>query len=157
MENEVKSFNFKNHILSEFKSINIYYPILMLSCVGIIASYGRYRCNHIQEHKDILEFDLFKNSSKYGLDGWSISHFSFFCLLGILYPNTIVISMTIGIIWELMETYVGLMKPKMIKGFGFCDMPGNKYKVWWYGKWSDPIVNFIGFLLGKEIHKLVIK
>ena len=115
-----------------------------------------YRTKNKTTHTDVLEFDLFKGSSQYGLDGWSITHFSFFCLIGILYPDTFVLSMSIGIIWELIETYIGVFKPSIMKGYGFYELPGNRYKVWWYGKWSDPVVNFFGFLLGSQIlHKLL--
>jgi hypothetical protein len=153
----ISNFNLLNKYKSEFKSIDLKYPIPFIICVVIIALYGKYRCDNITNHKDILEFSLFKGSERFHLDGWTITHFSFFLLIGYLYPNTLFISMTIGVIWELMETFVGVMKPKMILGYGFCELPGNKYKVWWYGKWSDPIVNFFGFLLGKRIYKMVKK
>ena len=61
--------------------------------------------------------------------------------------------MFFGCIWELFETYVGYYKPEQIKGLGFCDTFGSdgKLKVWWYGKWSDLIMNFSGFVLGHYI------
>ena len=53
---------------------------------------------------------------------------------------------------ELFETIVGIYKPELINGFGF-QLTKSKYKVWWYGKWSDIVVNFIGFMLGSIIRK----
>ena len=119
----------------------------------MVFAYGKYRCDNIIKHKDILEFSLFKNSDKFGLDGWSVTHFSLFLLVGFFYSKVFVITMSLGILWELFETFVGIYKPEIIKGWGFCKLPGNKYKVWWYGKISDPIANFLGFITGSLLSK----
>lgn len=139
------------------KGTNKYYCSLLLAPIAI-GLYGKYRCEHVKDHKDVLEWDLFKGSAKYGLDGWSVSHFILFLLVGYLYPKTFVLSMTGGALWELFETYVGKYKPESIKGFGFCktyemsDKPGHE-KLWWYGKWSDLIVNAAGFMVGSYMRK----
>lgn len=135
------------------KSLDARYFLLYIICISVIGLYGKYRCDHIKDHKDVLEFELFKGSGKYGIDGWSISHFSFNVMMGYLYPKAIVPSMVLGGIWELIETYVGIYKPEMIKGFGFCDTKqlDDEPKVWWYGKKSDLVINFIGFMAGKTL------
>ena len=137
----------------EYSSITKLYIILFLISSLTVAMYGKYRCSHIDNHKDVLEFDLFNNSAEYGLDGWSLSHLFFFGLIGYLFPNTLLLTMFLGALWELFETIVGIYKPELIDGFGFCQLTESKYKVWWYGKWSDIVVNFIGFMLGSIIRK----
>ena len=139
-------------INNELKYIDNGYILLLLIPTLMVFAYGKYRCDNIVKHKDILEFGLFKNSDKFGLDGWSITHFSLFFIVGFFYSKVFVITMLLGIFWELFETYVGIYKPEIIKGLGFCELSANKYKVWWYGKLSDPLANFLGFVLGMTLH-----
>ena len=120
----------------------------------IVFFYGWYRCSHIKEHKDILEFSLLKNSKKYGVDGWLLSHYLFFVMMGFIYPNTLRISVIMGLLWEAFEWYCGVYKPKCLEGIGFCKSPSGakkRGKVWWYWKWQDPIANTLGFITGKYI------
>lgn len=125
--------------------------------VGSIAPimvffYGWYRCSHIKEHKDILEFSLLKNSKKYGVDGWLLSHYLYFMMMGYIFPNALRISVIMGLLWEVFEWYCGVYKPKCLEGIGFCKSPSgsrNRGKVWWYWKWQDPIANTLGFITGK--------
>ena len=49
--------------------------------------------------------------------------------------------------------HMGIYKPKLIRGLGFCQLSSNRYKIWWYGKWSDPVFNLLGFLTGAYINK----
>ena len=74
---------------------------------------------------------------------------------GFLYPNTFVLTNFIGILWELFEYWVGISKPKILSGLGFCNPAhsGNKQKIWWYGKPSDFIVNALGFITGNRLNK----
>ena len=129
---------------------NNLYCLLIIICPLLITLYGYYRCKNIETHKDVLSFELFNNSSKkYGLDGWSISHLLFYMLLGYLFPNKIILTLSLGIIWELFETYIGIYKPYIFQEFGFCSTDISN--VWWYGKFSDIIVNFIGFIIGQYL------
>jgi phosphatidylserine decarboxylase len=137
-----------------FENLDLRYFAICFSCVVVIFMYGKYRCENIKDHTDMLEFSLFKNSKKYGIDGWLLSHLLFFMLLGYLYPNSMRISVIFGVLWEIFEWYVGIYKPKWLEGMGFCKSPSgakNKGKVWWYGKWQDIISNTSGFTIGKYI------
>lgn len=139
-----------------FENIDIGYLLLGGMCVLSVFGYGWYRCNNIKNHKDILEFSLFGNSKSMGVDGWLLSHFVFFTVLGYLYPETLRISIIIGLMWEAFEWYVGVYKPKALEGMGFCPSPSGRKKageVWWYWKWQDPLSNTLGFLLGKYLQK----
>ena len=146
---------FVNNLKNAVKTLDTRYFLFYVICISVIALYGKYRCDHIKDHKDVLEFELFKGSKKYQIDGWSISHLLFNALIGYLYPKTIVISMILGGLWELTETYIGIYKPSIVKGYGFCDTKNKNEepKVWWYGKKSDIFVNLTGFMIGKTIRE----
>ena len=128
------------------------YFILIITVIIIIGVYGHYRAVFSKSYKDVLENELFKGSGKYGLDGWSITHYLCFLVAGYIYPDTLLITMGMGILWELFETYVGIYKPKFLENIGFIQSD-DKYngKVWWYGKPSDVVVNFLGFITGVYI------
>lgn len=124
----------------------IKYIFFSLLPLFFIFPYGKFRCTH-KNFKDPLETTLFGE-----LDGWSVSHFSWFMLLGYLFPKTFILSTTIGVIWELFEHYYGKERPGWLGGYGDCkDLASNKKSDgnWWYGKWTDVVCNTFGFLTGQ--------
>ena len=126
----------------------------------LVVVYGKYRCVYINSHKDYLEDELFENSNKYGLDGWSITHLVAHMILGYLFPTTFILSQIGGIIWELFECYIGKTTPDWYYGIGFCEnrLPGkDNYKVWCYGKISDIFVNILGFIIGVFLNFILLK
>ena len=150
-------YKFIDIIEKQLKLTDPLYWIFGFTIISIIFFYGWFRCKYIKSHKDVLEFSVWKNSNKLGIDGWSISHYITFLIYGFLYPNTFLLTTVAGVLWELFEWYVGVFKPSIISGLGFC-MPyqsGNKYKVWWYGKPSDIIVNTLGFITGSKLNKFL--
>ena len=160
IETEMEKW-WKQSLNEVFKIPPTSYWICVILSILILILYGKYRCKYINSHKDILEGELFKNSNKFGLDGWSVSHFIAHMIAGIVYPTTFIFTQLGGFVWELFETYVGIYKPKWVMGIGFCkhrtSSEHNKYKVWWYGKVSDIIVNITGFIVGVFIHYLLFK
>tara|TARA_Y100000389_G_scaffold67262_1_gene63549 strand:+ start:1602 stop:2036 length:435 start_codon:yes stop_codon:yes gene_type:complete len=129
---------------------NFYY-LYFLICIVIIFLYARFRCLNLDIYKDPLENGI-KNSS---IDGWSSTHLFFYMLIGYKYPNTFILTLIFGILWELFETYIGLYEPKLFENWGFCNSKNkNLKKKWWYGKLSDPIINSIGFFIGMKINKI---
>ena len=144
-----------NILKNEIKYIDIGYILLLLIPTLLIFDYGRFRCINIAKLEDPFEAEMFKGSDKFGLDGWSFFHFVLFLFVGYFYNKVFVITMSLGILWEFFETFVGIYKPEIIKGWGFCQLSGNKYKVWWYGKISDPIANFLGFITGSLLNNYI--
>lgn len=69
----------------------------------------------------------------------------FYALLGFLYPKTFYLTMFLGIIWEVIEFYIGYSKPKWI-----FDYWKNSAE-WWFGRNSDIVVNLIGFIIGMKL------
>ena len=123
---------------------NIKYLLLFLIPLLFIFPYGKFRCNN-KNFKDPLE-----NKILFELDGWSMTHYLFFMLVGFIYPQKFIITMIIGIIWELFEHFYGKNRPGWLGGYGDCNnlatdkISGN----WWYGKWSDILCNSAGFITG---------
>lgn len=129
-----------------FKGVDTTYFLLFFVCVISIFLYGRYRCINNIKNKDPLTNNLI---NKTDLTSWSFSHIFFYMLIGYLYPNTLVLTMCLGGLWELFEFYVGYYKPIDLENLGFCFTKQNS--IWWYGKLSDLIMNFIGFVMGMYI------
>ena len=123
------------------------YILTILAPALFIFPYGKYRCTH-PKFKDPLETKLF-----WGLDGWSGTHFLFFMAVGYLYPDMFVVSMLIGIAWELFEHFYGKHRPGWLGGYGDCMNLASDRDTgnWWYGKWSDLVCNCAGFLIGNRL------
>ena len=117
-------------------------------CFLIILLYGNYRCNH-PSFKDPLQ-KIISNSA--GIDMWSITHLLFYMYIGYYYPDTFEQSMTIGILWEIFEFLNGKYRFKIFNNFGHC--AGTDNNLWWYGKYSDLLMNATGFLIGKKLSNI---
>jgi|TARA_B110000259_G_scaffold159331_1_gene182293 hypothetical protein len=119
------------------------YILLFILPLIFIFSYGKYRCDN-KDFKDPLEKKILE------LDGWSATHFLFFMVVGFIYPDTIILSMIMGILWELFEHYYGVNRPGWLGGYGDCNdlATDKKDGNWWYGKWSDILCNAMGFIIG---------
>ena len=126
----------------------LYYISLFVICVVVILFYSRYRCLNKESFKDPLESSIF-----FILDGWSMTHLLFYMLIGYLFPNYLLLTTFLGILWELFEHYSGKYKPLWLSGWGNCHFT-DKVKDnegWWYGKWSDLFINTIGLLIGQYL------
>ena len=122
-------------------------------CVMCIFVYGRYRCNH-PEYTDILETKLVVNQPLgLDLDGWSMSHFLFFTLIGYTFPtkNFLLCAFLLGCGWEIFENTAGKDRPSWLGGYGDCEWENTDQGNWWYGKISDPIINMAGLYCGYRL------
>ena len=125
--------------------------IIMISCALFIIMYSKYRCNH-PEYKDPLTKG---NKLCTVCDGWSISHLLFFMFLGYNFPKKFQFIMIIGIIWELLEYLVSNTNIKIfdfLRGVSTCKISTDTLDDhWFYSKWSDLVMNLIGFIAGRYI------
>ena len=125
------------------KMVIPYYGLFIIA-VLMIFMYGKYRCEH-KKFKDPLETQLFL-----GLDGWAMTHVSFFIIVGYFYPETFYLSMVMGAGWELFEHISGKNRPGWLGGYGGCNNLATDKETgnWFYGKWTDLVCNAIGFAIG---------
>jgi len=124
-----------------------YFAVYLLPLCFIFL-YGKYRCTH-KTFKDPLEKEIL-----FGFDGWAGTHVLLFLTIGYLFPKSFIVSMILGISWELFEHLYGKHRPGWLGGYGDCNNlqsdrteDGN----WWYGKWTDIVCNATGFLIGRGL------
>ena len=142
-------------LLIKKSKINSWYFILFFVSIIFIYTVSVIRCKYsrIELLEPESKFNYILKKYKlydYGVDIWSFIHYVFYLLIGYLYPNSLIITMLLGLLWELSEFYIGEKKPSLLKNIGFCTTDG-KERVWWYGKTSDLLFNFLGFITGKYL------
>ena len=135
--------------------LDAWYFIIFFICVYLIYVASVIRCKDMRIEILEPESKLYSGLKKYklydyGIDIWSLIHYGFYLMIGYLYPNSLIITMFLGLLWELFEFYIGFSKPSIFKNIGFCTTDG-KERVWWYGKVSDLLFNFLGFITGKYL------
>lgn len=124
---------------------------LAVVCFLVISLYGKFRCANPTFHDPLM-----KKIGVGDMDGWSLSHFFFFMLLGFLFPDSLLVAMALGAAWEGFEHLAGKHRPAILGGFGDCVTtdPGVSGS-WWYGRLSDLAMNLSGFVVGMALHRLV--
>ena len=134
--------------------------LISIFLIGSIFIYGNHRCQH-PEFKDPLEKPLFDEKLSW-LDGWAYTHFMAFFFISLFGTNTslklnktywpwiVAVAFGIGIAWEFFEHVVGKERPGWMGGYGGCNMATDKNEDgnWWYGKWTDLLLNGTGMILG---------
>lgn len=63
------------------------------------------------------------------IDGWSVNHVIIYLTLGLFVPDAYLTIAVISIVFEIFEHFAG-----------------------WTGKWSDPFVNMLGYVIGSWLH-----
>ena len=130
----------------------IYLEILQVMSISVIFifSYGKYR-SFYPNYRDPFMTKLGIGD----LDYWSVLHLLWYALMGYLYPkyDCEILSMSIG--WEIFEHWMGENRPSILGGFGDC--PDNLNAIgnqWWYGRWSDILINMVGFYTVKSFNRI---
>jgi hypothetical protein len=138
----------------------------LVGCTGAMAlfiiMYSKYRCQH-PEFKDFLggyPLGRWPGPLLQMADGWSISHFGFFALLGLAFPKTWILALSLGAVWEGLEfatQYSTISILDKMRGLAVCknnhDTAGQSF--FWYAKWTDLIMNGGGLALGKLVSVLL--
>jgi len=118
---------------------------ICLSVVIAIMAYGTYRCKS-NSYVDPLTKSMFPHPYNMYFDGWGISHFVLFFVLGYLYPSKIIFIWVLGTIWELLE-YSIKDKPFYLSKCNYV-IDTDHGAGWWYGRWQDIVMNTAGVFLG---------
>lgn len=102
-------------------------------------------------NKDILNNTWFKIGT-YPVNGWLMSHFIFYAIMGYLYPNykCMIIMYGFGILWEICEWIFGvLLKERGIQK----DNNDKVYVTYWVPNYMDLVANLLGLVFGYFIKK----
>ena len=131
--------------------VNIHIVSLLIACIILIFLYGY--IIRSTKTKDHLETEFYNSNLLPNIDGWSVTHFVFFCALGILYPNHHLTALMAGIGWEYIEQFLGtnkiIISGKRVKLVGEQKSDGTyDDDAYWYGKSSDMVVNILGYSIG---------
>lgn len=122
--------------------------------VLFIIPYGRYR----SLNPDYIDPLMTKIGIR-DLDGWSVSHFCWYGLMGIVFPTYPLEVLGAGALWEGFEWILGKTRPAILGGFGDCpdNVNAKKNEKWWYGRFSDLIVNGAGFLTFRFVYNCLVE
>ena len=128
--------------------MNITFYIISILIFLMIMSYGKIIRDYMNGN-DILEKNVMNCM---GCDGWGIIHFILFIIYGYLFPDKHIFFLTLSILWELFETYVGTHKiiigGKRFKMGDSSNMYEPNENHWWYGRVSDIAFNMAGYIIG---------
>ena len=121
----------------------------MLGVFGLgslaICIYGHIRCK--VGFRDPLSIKLNLGD----LDIWSLTHLGLFAMVGYMFPGAVlgIVAFACGVMWEITEHFFGKSRAK-IRVWGHCPAAEfqNDNTSWWFGQYSDIIVNGMGLLLG---------
>jgi len=117
------------------------------ACVAIIVAYGTYRCK-TTGFVDPMTKSFFGPPLDLYLDGWGISHMTFFAILAYMFPKKkyLIFLFILGVLWEIVE-YMAKDHPFYISKCNY-NIQTDKGEGWWYGRWQDIVMNTAGIALG---------
>lgn len=112
----------------------------------LIAAYGTFRCNS-SSFRDPITGCVFKDKQlcKF-VDGWGMSHFFYFMILGYCFPQELTTIFMMGVLWEAIESYSS-EHPFYLTGCKYTINTDDE-KGWWYGRWQDIVMNSLGMVCG---------
>ena len=123
--------------------------IMFVSTVIAIGLYGHLRCR--RKFVDPLSTKL----HVWDLDGWSVTHFVLFSIVGYLFHGWRmgIVALLFGVAWELVEHWMGRSRPSWLGGWGDCKAEEfEKHNAnWWFGRYSDIAMNAMGILVGNAV------
>ncbi len=89
--------------------------------------------------------ETYTSIGNYSFDCWSLSHLLMYIILGFAFPHQWKLILVVGILWEIFE-FFGSRIEKILY---------PKKKLYWCAKFSDLIVNTVGFILGLCIRLVI--
>lgn len=84
------------------------------------------------------------------IDGWSISHFVMYALVGYTYPGKVWPFVLFGVGFEFLEEFSGMFSRQLGKQKSAL-VKSSGDKDYWFGQLSDPVVNITGLLVGQSL------
>lgn len=133
------------------------YRLFLIAILLILAWWVLLRMQHHTEDQVISNDSM--NQKLFGLpalenccSGWKVSHFTFFFIVGLLYPHCDAVAIGGGILWEGVEVAVSAYWRQERQALrdgstGTVEYSNN----WWAGSFADIVFNIVGFYLGKLV------
>lgn len=123
---------------------------VLLGCILVIILYGSYRCRYMTSADPITYCPTTGVLCNF-IDGWGILHMLLFGILTYFYPHRWFELFILGVLWEGLECIASehpfyITKCREI----------HKSSQWWYGRWSDIVMNSIGITIGYNIARRII-
>ena len=126
------------------------YALIALIAVGLIIVIG-----YLIMNKMLVNGKLSSSSSLYNLvntlgrneDVWRSSHFILFAILGFAFPDSGILMITLGVLWEICEATLRI-KTK-------CTPIGNECVEWWTSSFYDVVLDVAGFISGRLLRELI--
>lgn len=142
---------------NKYQTIEKIKPYLLITficfvCVLVIISYGVFRCKINNDNfVDPLTKSFAPPPFDQYLDGWGISHFSFFAILAYFFPKLeyLIFIWILGVLWEIVE-YMFKDHPFYISKCSY-KLTTDKGTGWWYGRWQDIVMNTLGIIVGYSL------
>ena len=106
--------------------------------------------------KDILNNKIFNLNmfNENCCSWWPVTHFILYLILGIVSPECYLLWIFIGIMWEIIEYYIGFLDNK--NKLDSEKKSNNQYNdKWWTGSINDILFNILGLFIGIGINKIM--
>lgn len=146
--------NLLRRMLVEFREMSVYFlaALVLVLAEGIRGGLQKMRCKKTPGNPQKSVAKLREDTSPLetklhiaDLNLWSVTHFTLFTIIGFVFPNYLVTSITVGILWELIELLIskanGVLSPN---------------SAFWYARLSDVLVNTCGALFGAGLNRLLL-
>lgn len=135
------------------------YMMMLLMFVIIVFYFfilsGAYTQNQIvfndPMNYKVFDFPLLENCCSW----WPLSHFIFFFILGVLFPDCAVPLLSLGVLWEgfeMLQSSIQGAERQWVRGASKSsdyEYSGN----WWAGSLKDIVMNTLGFGFGWLVAK----
>ncbi len=135
-------------------------PCVALYIVVVVAIVAYGAVLRATKARDILATPIYNHPLLPDVDGWSVSHFVFFGLLGLMYPDRHLQFLTVGALWEVVETLLGQNRVEvsgkrlqLVGDQGSDGVSTGKDDAYWYGKSSDITIDIAGYSIGSALAK----
>lgn len=127
-----------------------YITLICFITASVIIFNGLLKC-YVPSYTDPLTIRLASTPFDLFQDGWAISHFVFFAVIGYLYPSTqyILFAWILGVLWEISEYFV--KDTSIFPSACVSRLVTHSGGRWWYGRWQDIVMNTLGLIVGVMI------
>lgn len=131
----------------DYSNCNKYYVFVTIMIFGMISYYlflmsstGKYQ----PPHRDVLNTNVLDTKCFGKMSWWPISHFIFYFILGLIFPDCDALVILGGMVWEVIEAILGKTVPNVPSTGGDV-----QYAQWWSMSLVDVWMNVFGYYAGK--------